>query len=128
MIVGVPREIKQDEYRVAMLPVGVEELVQGGHRVLVETAAGQGSGIPDDEYLACGAEIVESCEQVWAEAGAVIKVKEPQPSEIEQLRSGQLLMTYFHFAADEGLTPGVMESGATASPLGSLRPKVRAMP
>ncbi len=121
MIVGVPREIKQDEYRVAMLPVGVEELVQGGHRVLVETAAGQGSGIPDDEYLACGAEIVESCEQVWAEAGAVIKVKEPQPSEIEQLRSGQLLMTYFHFAADEGLTRGVMESGATAVAYETLR-------
>jgi len=121
MIVGVPREIKQDEYRVAMLPVGVEELVQGGHRVLVETAAGQGSGIPDDEYLACGAEIVESCEQVWAEAGVVIKVKEPQPSEIEQLRSGQLLMTYFHFAADEDLTRGVLESGATAVAYETLR-------
>ena len=75
MIVGVPREIKQDEYRVAMLPVGVEELVQGGHRVLVETRAGQGSGIPDDEYLACGAEIVESSEQVWAESGMVINVR-----------------------------------------------------
>ena len=121
MIVGVPREIKQDEYRVAMLPVGVEELVQGGHRVLVETGAGQGSGIPDDEYLACGAEIVESAEQVWAEAGMVIKVKEPQPPEIVQLRPGQLLMTYFHFAADEQLTRGVIDSGATAIAYETLR-------
>ncbi len=121
MIVGVPREIKQDEYRVAMLPVGVEELGQGGHRVLVETGAGQGSGIPDDEYLACGAEIVESAEQVWAEAGMVIKVKEPQPPEIVQLRPGQLLMTYFHFAADEQLTRGVIDSGATAIAYETLR-------
>jgi len=121
MIVGVPREIKQDEYRVAMLPVGVEDLVQAGHRILVETRAGQGSGIPDDEYLACGAEIVESPEQIWAEAGVVIKVKEPQPTEIEQLRSGQLLMTYFHFAADEELTRGMVESGATALAYETLR-------
>ena len=121
MIVGVPREIKQDEYRVAMLPVGVEDLVQSGHRVLVETRAGQGSGSPDDEYLACGAEIVESSEQVWAESGVVIKVKEPQPIEIEQLRSGQLLMTYFHFAADEELTRGMVESGATAVAYETLR-------
>jgi len=121
MIVGVPREIKQDEYRVAMLPVGVEELVQGGHRVLVETGAGQGSGIPDDEYLACGAEIVESSEQVWAEAEMVVKVKEPQPVEIDQLRSGQILMTYFHFAADEVLTQGVIDSRATAVAYETLR-------
>ncbi len=121
MIVGVPREIKQDEYRVAMLPVGVEELVQDGHRVLVETRAGQGSGIPDDEYLACGAEIVDSSEQVWSDAPVVIKVKEPQPVEIEQLRPGQLLVTYFHFAADAELAGGVIESGATAVAYETLR-------
>ena len=121
MIVGVPREIKQDEYRVAMLPVGVEELVQDGHRVLVETQAGQGSGIPDDEYLACGAEIVDSSEQIWSDASVVIKVKEPQPIEIEQLRPGQLLMTYFHFAAAAELADGVIESGATAVAYETLR-------
>ena len=121
MIVGVPHEIKQDEYRVAMLPVGVEELVQDGHRVLVETRAGQGSGIPDDEYLACGAEIVDSSEQIWSDASVVIKVKEPQPIEIEQLRPGQLLMTYFHFAAAAELADGVIESGATAVAYETLR-------
>jgi alanine dehydrogenase len=121
MIVGVPHEIKQDEYRVAMLPVGVEELVQDGHRVLVETQAGQGSGIPDDEYLACGAEIVDSSEQIWSDASVVIKVKEPQPIEIEQLRPGQLLMTYFHFAAAAELADGVIESGATAVAYETLR-------
>ncbi|MFP6769823.1 MAG: alanine dehydrogenase [Planctomycetaceae bacterium] len=121
MIVGVPREIKQDEYRVAMLPVGVEELVQQGHRLLVETGAGQGSGISDDEYLACGGEIVESSEQVWVEAEMVVKVKEPQPPEIEQLRPGQLLVTYFHFAADEQLTRAVIESGVTAVAYETLR-------
>ena len=121
MIVGVPHEIKQDEYRVAMLPVGVEELVQDGHRVLVETRAGQGSGIPDDEYLACGAEIVDSSEQIWSDASVVIKVKEPQPIEIEQLRPGQLLMTYFHFAAAAELAGGVIDSGATAVAYETLR-------
>ncbi|MBQ18658.1 MAG: alanine dehydrogenase [Planctomycetaceae bacterium] len=121
MIVGVPREIKQDEYRVAMLPVGVEELVQQGHRLLVETGAGQGSGISDDEYLACGGEIVESPEQVWVEAEMVVKVKEPQAAEIKQLRPGQLLVTYFHFAADEQLTRAVIESGVTAVAYETLR-------
>lgn len=121
MIVGVPREIKQDEYRVAMLPVGVEELVQDGHRVLFETAAGLGSGISDAEYLGCGAEIVESAEPIWADAEMVIKVKEPQPSELDRLRPDQLLMTYFHFAADEALTRGVIASGATAVAYETLR-------
>ncbi|MGH7202429.1 MAG: alanine dehydrogenase, partial [Planctomycetaceae bacterium] len=114
MIVGVPREIKQDEYRVAMIPVGVEELTQAGHRVLVQTGAGQGSGIPDELYVENGAEIVESAEQIFAEAQLVVKVKEPQFDEWPLLRPGQVVFTYFHFAADEELTRRVLETGVTA--------------
>lgn len=114
MIVGVPREIKQDEYRVALLPVGAEELTKAGHRVLVERNAGVGSGIPDDAYRQAGAEIVETAKSIWEEAELVIKVKEPQPDEIPQLRSGQMLFTYFHFAADEQLTRDVLSTGITA--------------
>ncbi len=114
MIVGVPREIKQDEYRVAMLPVGVEELTKAGHRVLLERGAGLGSGIPDEMYIENGATIIETAEQIFAEAELVIKVKEPQPAEWPLLRSGQMLMTYFHFAADEELTRNVLGTGVTA--------------
>ena len=111
MIVGVPREIKQDEYRVGMLPVGVEELSQAGHRVLVERGAGMGSGIPDEQYAVHGAEIVAGASELYGEAELVVKVKEPLPSEWPLLRRGQLLFTYFHFAADEQLTRGVLETG-----------------
>lgn len=114
MIVGVPREIKQDEYRVAMIPVGAEELTNAGHTVLVEHGAGLGSGIPDELYAVNGAEIVASAEEVFARSDMVIKVKEPQPVEWALLKPGQMLFTYFHFAADEALTRGVLETGATA--------------
>ena len=114
MIVGVPREIKQDEYRVALLPVGAEELVRSGHRVLFEREAGQGCGLPDELYAECGAEIVENAEAVYGEAELVVKVKEPQVSEFGLLRPGQVLFTYFHFAADESLTRGGLESGIIA--------------
>ena len=114
MIVGVPREIKQDEYRVAMLPAGVEELTARGHRVLIQTGAGSGSGIEDEMYQRNGAEIVESAEQVFGQAELVVKVKEPQPSEWKLLQPGQMLFTYFHFAADKELTLGVLETGVTA--------------
>src|SRR5262245_40647235 len=113
MIVGVPREVKSDEYRVAMIPVGVEELKKAGHRVLVQAGAGQGSGIPDDRYVASGAEIVADAKAVWA-ADMVVKVKEPLADEWPLMRSGQTVFTYFHFAADERLTRKVMESGITA--------------
>ncbi len=121
MIVGVPREIKQDEYRVALLPVGAEELTRVGHRVLVERGAGLGSGIPDELYVENGAEIVDSADTIFAEADMVIKVKEPQPSEWPKLRPGQLLFTYFHFAADESLTKGVLDTGVTAIAYETLR-------
>jgi alanine dehydrogenase len=114
MIVGVPREIKADEYRVAMLPVGAEELTSAGHRVLIEAGAGQGSGIGDSQYASAGATVVESAEQIWDAAELVVKVKEPQNSELPLLRPGQVVFTYFHFAADEELTRAVIDSGITA--------------
>ena len=121
MIVGVPREIKQDEYRVALLPVGVDELTRAGHRVLVERGAGQGSGIADAEYAIHGAEIVEGPEAVFAESELVVKVKEPQPDEWPLLRPEQMLFTYFHFAADEELTLEVLDTGVTALAYETLR-------
>lgn len=114
MIVGVPKEIKEDEYRVAMLPVGVEELVQAGHRVLIEKDAGQGSGIFNDEYAKQGAEIVDGPQAIYENADLIVKVKEPLPSEWPMLRSGQMMFTYFHFAANEQLTKKVLDSGITA--------------
>lgn len=121
MIVGVPREIKQDEYRVAMLPVGADELTRAGHRLLVEKGAGLGSGIPDEMYRENGAVIVETAAQIFAEAELVVKVKEPQPSEWPMLRRGQVLFTYLHFAADETLTRRVLETGVTAVAYETLR-------
>ena len=120
MIVGVPREVKSDEYRVAMLPVGVEELVERGHRVLIESGAGIGSGLNDDEYALAGAELSD-VETVWAEADLIVKVKEPQESELNRIRSGQTLFTYFHLAADERLTRQLLKSGSTCVAYETLR-------
>lgn len=114
MIVGLPREIKSDEYRVAMLPIGVEELTAAGHRVIVESGAGTGSGISDEQYIQSGAQIVESHDEVFAQADMIVKVKEPMPSEWPLLKDGQIVFTYFHFAADAELTNSVIASGATA--------------
>ncbi len=114
MIVGVPKEIKRDEYRVAMLPVGVEEMTRAGHRVIVEQGAGLGSGLLDAAYEKSGARLASSAAEVFAEADLILKVKEPLPSEWPMLRRGQTIFTYFHFAADRGLTEAVLASGATA--------------
>ena len=114
MVVGVPKEVKGDEYRVALTPNGVEELTRAGHRVLVQSNAGVGSGIADAEYEACGAEVVAGGSDVYAQADLVVKVKEPLPEEWPHLRPGQTVFTYFHFAADEGLTRAVMQSGISA--------------
>jgi alanine dehydrogenase len=113
MKVGVPREIKPDEYRVAITPAGVREMVEHGHDVLVEAGAGAGSAIADAEFEAQGARIVADAETVFGEAEMVIKVKEPQPAEVEMLRRGQLLFTYLHLAPDPELTRGLCGSGAT---------------
>jgi len=121
MIVGVPRETKRDEYRVALLPVGAEELVRAGHRVLVEHGAGAGSGLPDDAYAAAGATLVDGPAEIFGGADLVVKVKEPQPQELPLLRRGQAVFTYFHFAADRRLTEGFMATGATAVAYETLR-------
>ncbi|HEV7279896.1 MAG TPA: alanine dehydrogenase [Pirellulaceae bacterium] len=113
MIVGLPKEIKRDEYRVGMLPVGVEELVTAGHRVLVEQGAGLGSGLHDEEYSRAGAELVDGPAEIFGAADLIVKVKEPQPSEYGLIRAGQTLFTYFHFAADRGLTEAMLSSGGT---------------
>jgi alanine dehydrogenase len=114
MIVGVPAEVKQDEYRVGMRPVGVELLRRDGHTVLIQSGAGRGSGYEDEDYTRAGATIVSGAERVWGEAGLIVKVKEPQPREISMMRRGQQVFTYFHFAADKALTVGCLESGITA--------------
>ena len=121
MIVGVPKEIKRDEYRVAILPVGVEELTRAGHTVLVQSGAGLGSGVPDDRYLEQGAKLVETAEEIFGQADMVMKVKEPLPAEWPLLRRGQVVFTYFHFAADRELTEAVLASGATAVAYETLR-------
>ena len=114
MIVGVPTEIKTDEYRVGLLPVGAELLTADGHSVLIQRGAGDGSGFADDAYAAAGAKIVDSAEEIFAEADMIVKVKEPQPAEISQLRSGQTVFTYFHFAASRELTEGCLKAGIAA--------------
>jgi len=113
MIVGVPAEIKSDEYRVAMLPVGVEELTAGGHQVVVQTGAGVGSGLPDHDYLQAGATLVSSIAEVYDRAQLIVKVKEPQANEYGLIRPGHALFTYFHFAASRELTDAMIQSGAT---------------
>lgn len=114
MIIGVPKEIKPDEYRVAVVPAGVEQLRRHGHRVLVESGAGVGSGISDSDYEAYGAELVDKAPEIWAEADLICKVKEPLGQEIALVRRGQVVFTYFHFAASRELTVGMLESGAVA--------------
>ena len=114
MIVGIPKEVKSDEYRVSMVPVGVEELTKAGHKVLLQAGAGMGSGISDDHYSACGAEIVESAAEIWKRSELIVKVKEPMSDEWLLMKSGQTLFTYFHFAADEKLTHACLKSGITA--------------
>ena len=114
MIIGVPKEIKANEYRVALVPAGAEALVQAGHQVVMERGAGEGSGFPDDVYAHAGVRIVESAEDVWAQAEMIVKVKEPIEPEWPLIREGQLLFTYFHFAASESLTRALMASRSVA--------------
>ncbi len=121
MIVGVPKEVKADEYRVAMLPVGAEVLTDAGHDVLIETGAGLGSGIPDSLYSAAGATIVDSAVEIWNRSSMIVKVKEPQKAEWPLMRTDQVVFTYFHFAADEPLTRAVIASKVTAIAYETIR-------
>jgi alanine dehydrogenase len=113
MRIGVPTEIKADEYRVAITPAGVRELASRGHEVLVQSGAGEGSAMSDGEFRAQGARIAKDAEEVFAEADLVLKVKEPQAVEVAKLRAGQTLFTYLHLAAEPELARGLMASGAT---------------
>ncbi len=121
VIVGVPKEVKGDEYRVGLLPVGAEELTRAGHQVFIQRDAGEGSGLFDEEYAAHGATIVDTADEVYGQAELIVKVKEPQPSEWPLLRAGQAVFTYFHFAADRALTEAVLASGVTAVAYETLR-------
>src|SRR4051812_32072325 len=114
MQVGVPKEVKVHEYRVGLVPASVRELVQRGHRVLVETGAGAGIGFPDAAYTAAGASTAPNAAVVFGTADLVVKVKEPQPAEWPQLRRGQMLFTYLHLAPDREQTEGLLSSGCTA--------------
>ncbi len=112
MIIGVPKEIKNNEFRVGMTPGGAREFVAHGHTVLVENGAGDGSSFSDAEYSGAGAELVATAEEVFARADMIVKVKEPQPVEIARLRPGQILYTYLHLAPDYEQTVGLIGSGA----------------
>ena len=114
MLIGIPREIKNHEYRVGMTPASVREAVHHGHTVLVETGAGTGIGCDDDAYKAAGASVVDTAAEIFLRAEMIVKVKEPQPVEIKQLRPGQLLFTYLHLAPDPEQTKGLLASGCTA--------------
>jgi alanine dehydrogenase len=127
MLVGVPKEIKDHEYRVGLIPSTVRELLTNGHRVLVETGAGHGAGIGDDDYVAAGAEIVAGANQVFDRAELIVKVKEPLAEERKQLKRGQILFTYLHLAADPRQTRDLIAAGVSAiayetvtSPQGTL--------
>ena len=113
MRIGVPKEIKTDEYRVALTPAGARELIQRGHEVLVETTAGEGSAFPDEQYERAGARVV-SVEDAWGQADLLLKVKEPVAAEYRRLREGLVLFTYLHLAADKPLTDALVESGIRA--------------
>src|SRR5215469_5342332 len=113
MIIGVPKEIKEQEQRVALLPSGTNELTKHGHSVLVQNDAGVGSGYPDQEYASAGAEIVEQARDVFARADMIVKVKEPLKVEFPLLRGGQILFTYLHLAASKPLTEALLKSGVT---------------
>jgi alanine dehydrogenase len=114
MIVGVPRELKGDEYRIGMLPVGVESLVAHGHTVLIETDAGQGCGYEDGRYERAGAQISADADDLYGRADMIVKVKEPLPEELPRLRGGQVIFAYFHFAADRDLTEACLAAQITA--------------
>ncbi|HUR41378.1 MAG TPA: alanine dehydrogenase, partial [Verrucomicrobiae bacterium] len=114
MRVGVPKEIKNHEYRVGLTPAGVRELRARGHEVLVEKRAGEGIGLTDDQYVRAGAKIAPSAKEVFSRADMIVKVKEPQPGECKMLREGQVLFTYLHLAPDPGQTQALVKSGSVA--------------
>lgn len=128
MTIGVPREVKTDEYRIGLLPVGAQLFARAGHRVIIETQAGTGSGFSDDDYASAGAVMVPSAADVWALADMIIKVKEPQASERPLMRRGQIVFTYFHFAADAVLTRECLDAGIVAIAYETIRDREGRLP
>jgi alanine dehydrogenase len=114
MIIGIPREVKPDEYRVAMLPVGAQLLIQDGHKVLIEKDAGLGSGFDNADYSMTGTEIVDSAEEIFRRSEMIVKVKEPQPEELERLKKDQIVFCFFHLAGSRALTQKCLECGISA--------------
>jgi alanine dehydrogenase len=127
MRIGVPKEVKPDEYRVGMMPVGAEALIKAGHSVMIEQGAGVSSGFPDEAYEKVGATIVPTADEVFA-ADMIVKVKEPQPVEIGRFRPGQIIFTYFHFAASTQLTQACMESEIVAIAYETIKDKRGGLP
>ena len=128
MKIGVPREVKDHEYRVAITPAGVKELVDHGHAVSVEQDAGVGSSITDDEYVAAGAKIIGSADDVWADAELVLKVKEPVASEYHRMQRDQVLFTYLHLAASRACTDALLSAGTTAVAYETVQLADRSLP
>ncbi|WP_406434172.1 alanine dehydrogenase [Streptomyces sp. NBC_00631] len=126
--VGIPREVKNNEFRVAITPAGVHELVRHGHQVVIERGAGVGSSIPDGEYVAAGATILDTADEVWATADLLLKVKEPIAEEYHRLRKDQTLFTYLHLAASKECTDALLESGTTAIAYETVELPNRALP
>ncbi|MDH3399842.1 MAG: alanine dehydrogenase [Chromatiales bacterium] len=128
MLIGVPKEIKNHEYRVGLVPSSVNDLVHAGHEVIVQTGAGAGIGSSDDEYLAAGARIIGTAKEIFEKAEMIVKVKEPQLVECEMLRPGQLLFTYLHLAPDPDQTSALIKSGATAIAYETVTAEDRSLP
>lgn len=128
MRVGVPKEVKPDEYRIAMMPVGAEQLIRAGHEVFIEANAGASSGFADEDYRKVGAKVVGAAGEVFSNADMIVKVKEPQPAEIGMFHPGQTVFTYFHFAADKELTQACMEAEITAIAYETITDKKGTLP
>src|SRR5213080_4326999 len=128
MRVGIPREVKDNEYRVAITPAGAHELVAAGHTVYLEKEAGVGSSIPDADFVAAGAEILGAADDVWAEADLVLKVKEPIAEEYHRMRSGQVLFTYLHLAASRECTQALLDAGTTGVAYETVQLPDRSLP
>ena len=128
MKIGVPSEIKNNEYRVAMTPAGAHELVRHGHDVFVERSAGAGSSIPDEDYIGAGAKILETADDVWATGDLILKVKEPIEPEYTRMRKGQTLFTYLHLAASRACTEALLQSGVTSIAYETVQLPNRSLP